>query len=74
MGEMRIPGKGLECRVCGVNLWAYAEETHECVAVVAGEVLCGISFVEALESERDELELAEYQVALVVVDELREVR
>jgi len=66
-----IPGERLESRVRAINLWPDTEQAHQCVAVISGKMLGGIAVMQAFESKRDQLELAENQVSLVMVDELR---
>lgn len=66
-----LPSKGLESGVCGINLGTNANKTHQCVTVIARKILVRVTLVKAFQCKSHKLELAEEEIALVMVDELQ---
>ena len=65
-----IPRECLERRVSTIDLWPDAKQAHQSVAMITGKILSSLALVQALESKRDELKLAQDQISFVVVDKL----
>ena len=68
-----IPRECLKRRVRTVDLWSDPKQAHQSVAVIARKILSSLACVQALESERDELKLAQDEISFVVVDKLRKI-
>jgi hypothetical protein len=66
-----LPCKGLKGGVCRVDPGTDANKTHQRIAVVAWKVLVRVALVKTLKCESHKLELAQNEVAFVVINELQ---
>lgn len=65
-----LPSEGLKRCIRRVDSRSNADKAHQCIAVIAWEILVCSALVKAFECESHELDLAQDQIAFVVVNEL----